>query len=336
MSYETSPISNSAHQQSQVALPSTMKEERVINPYFSFANKFAEKRKEVEARQSGQSTESPIGQLNDTTGDDRKSAPPSLGQDPVKAEDTVKLSPQMAALARREQQFRKQQQLFEQEKKQLASEKEELAQLRQMKQKLAEKDYSDLDEIVSYDDYSQYKLNKINGSDPVQDEIKKLNGKISEIEKNAQDNISKQFEAAVSERRTAVTELVDKTDQFPRIKKAKANEAVVQHILDTWEHDNEEISVEQAAKEVEEELVQRAKSWASLLEEEKKETPVDPQAVPEKKPLPQLKPELQTKNNEAPASQPLKAPLRSMSHMSDEQRWAEARRRALAKLEANQ
>ena len=240
-------------------------------------------------------------------------------------EESVKLSPQIAAIARREQKFRQQQAQFEKDRAALASEKEEIAQLRAMKEKLAAKDYSGLDGIVDYNDYSQYQVNKLNGSNPVEEEIKKLQGKISDIEKNAETNITRQFEAAVEERRIATKELVDQTAQFPRIKKAQAQEAVVQHILDTWEHDSKELSIEQAAKEVEEILVEKAKQWASLLEEDQ-----DVGATP-KKTLPPLKQGLKTLTNQV-TSGDLKRPLRSLHGLSDNERWAEARRRAEEKL----
>lgn len=245
-------------------------------------------------------------------------------------EETVKLSPQVAALARKEQRFRQQEQELKAQRESLEKEKSEIAELRAMKAKLATKDYSGLDGLVDYNEYSQYQVDKLNGADPVRDEIKKLTSKISEIEKSNQDNVSKQFEAAVSERRIAVTELVDKDPGFPRIKRAKAQEAVVQHILDTWEHDSKELSVDQAAKEVEELLVEKAKQWAALLEEEKA-APVEG----EKKQLPPLKQGLKTLTNQVTAGD-LKRPAKSLQHMSDTERWAEARRRAEEKLQKGQ
>lgn len=304
MSYEVEAISDSASP-SPSQMP-TMREERVLNPYEVKSPKIAQK----------------IGQPDISRA--------SLPEEPKAPEETVKLSPQVAALARREQKFRALQQQLEKDRAALAAEKEEIAQLRAMKEKLKAKDYSGLDGLVDYNEYSQYQVNKLNGVDPVSEEFKKLNGKISEIEKNAQENISRQFEAAVSERRNATKALIDQENsQFPRIKKAKAHEAVVQHILDTWEHDSQELSVEQAAKEVEEILVEKARQWSQLLEEEKKVDEVGDQ----KKQLPPLKPSLKTLTNQVTAGD-LKRPQKSLHHMSDSERWAEARRRAEEKLQA--
>lgn len=267
----------------------------------------------------------------------RTALPPSIGQGdkgegtaPVESgatEETVKLSPQVAALARKEQRFRQQQQEMEKERASIAAEKEEIAQLKAMKAKLAAKDYSGLDGLVDYNEYSQYQVDKLNGSDPVAEEIKRLNGKLNDLEKSTQDNVTKQFEAAVSERRTATNALIESSPEFPRIKKAKAQEAVVKHILDTWENDSQELSIEQAAKEVEQLLVEKAKQWAALLEDEKEAV-----VEGEKKQLPPLKQGLKTLTNQVTAGD-IKRPAKPLHHMSDSERWAEARRRVEEKLQ---
>lgn len=312
MSYERQAIADESAIPSQPA--PQMREERVFNPYRANSSPALG----VDPPTSPE----PIGQS-----DTQRVSP---AEDTAKTEETVKLSPQVAAIARREQRFRQQQQELEKEKAELAAQKAEIEQLRAMKQKLAAKDYSGLEGLVDYNDYSQYQLNKINGSDPVKEELTKLQTKVTEIEKKAQDNLEKQYQAAVEERRIAAKTLVDSSDQFPRIKKAQATEAVVQHILDTWEHDSKELSIDQAAKEVEEILIERAKAWAALLEDEKE---VDPPPVSEtqKKPLPSLKSGLTLTNDMT--SLETKRPVKPYQQMSDHERWAEARRRALAKLQ---
>ncbi len=303
MAYEREPIPDSV---TVNAMP-TMREERIVDPY------------------RAQVTKNPILNLPPVGQPDKPRE--SLTEEPVVTrEDSVRLSPGVAALAKREQRFRQQQQEMELQRAKLAQETTEIAQIKALKEKLAAKDYSALDGVVDYNEYSQYQVNKLNGTDPVQEELKKLTGKVSEIEKRAEENISKQFDAAVNERRIATKELVDKSESFPRIKKANAHEAVVQHILDTWEHDNEELSVDQAAKEVEEILIERAKMWAALLEDEKAA-----QVEGEKKPLPPLKQGLKTLTNQVTAGD-IKA-RRSYQGLSDSERWAEARRRAEARLQ---
>lgn len=304
MSHEVEALSNIPINAQSIT---EMREEKVLNPYQPRPTRPL-------------ATPPPVGQADMGRGTEEAAKP---------SEETVKLSPQIAALARKEQKFRQQLAELEKQKAVVAAEKSEIAELRAMRDKLAAKDYSGLEGLVDYNDYSQYQVNKLNGMDPVQEEFKKLNGKISEIEKSAQENVSKQFEAAVNERRTAAAQLIEKTDQFPKLKKAKATEAVVKHILDTWEHDSEELSVEQAAKEVEEGIIERAKQWASLLEEEKEGELLEEGKA---KLLPPMKAAVKTLTNQVTAGE-LKRPQKSYQGMNDQDRWAEARRRAEEKLQ---
>lgn len=245
------------------------------------------------------------------------------------AEETVTLSPAAAAIARKEQKVRQQEQAVKARELALEKAQLEIAEFKAMKEKLKNKDYSALEAVgVDYNEYSQYQVDKLNGADPNKEALKKLADEVSGLKKSQEDNVSKQFEAAVNERRLATKELVDSKPEFSRIKKANAHEAVVQHILDTWEHDSKEISVEQAAQEVEELLTEKAKKWAALLEEEKEAAPEG-----EKKQLPPLKQGLKTLTNQVTTGE-IKKPVKSFQHMSDSERWAEARRRAEEKLQA--
>lgn len=238
------------------------------------------------------------------------------------AEDTVKLSPQVTALARKEAKFRQQEQAFKAKEQALEAKAAKLAKIEALEAKLQAKDYSGVEELVNYDEYTQYLLSKQSSSDPTQQALKKLADKVDGIEKASKDNLSLQFEAAVKERRDAVTHLVESDPEYSTIKELKRQDSVVQHILDTWEHDEVDLPVEQAAKEVEEMLLEEAKKYASL--------PKIKPTVDEKKQLPPLK--QKTMTNQMTASD-VKAPLKSYQFMSESERYAEARRRALEKLE---
>jgi hypothetical protein len=314
MSFERQPMSEGSLSPNMAPMAPVMREDRVLNPYAL---------RNAQPAQAPLPAKQPIGQFDSNKGSEAEEEKPA-------GEETVRLSPQMAALARREQKFRQQMSQFEKERAALAAERSEIEGLRSMKEKLAAKDYSGLDGLVDYNEYSQYQLNKAQGQDPVQDEIKKLTSKIDELEKSTKDHVEKQFDAAVNERRVAAKQLIDSSPEFKSIKKAgpEATEAVVHHILETWENDNVEITVEQAAKEVEEILREKAKAWAALLEEEKIETPPEE----EKKSLPPLKPALKTLTNQVTTGE-LKRPTKPLSMMNDSDRWAEARRRAEEKLQ---
>lgn len=237
-------------------------------------------------------------------------------------EDTVKLSPQVTALARKEAKFRQQEQALKAKEQSLVEREAKLVKLAELEEKLKAKDYSSVEEIVNYDEYTQYLVDKQKNTDPTQQALKKLTEEVGEIKKSAKDSLTQQFEAAVKERRDAVTKLVESDPEYSTIKELKRQDAVVQHILDTWEHDEVDLPVEQAAKEVEEALLEEAKKYASLP---KIKPPID-----EKKPLPSMKPKTMT--NEMTTSG-VKTPLKSLQFMSESERYAEARRRAVEKLE---
>ena len=303
MSYEKVAISESASALPTIA-PITMREDRVVDPY----------------ERAARANKSPIGQSDINSG---SSAPAEPG---IPAE-SVTLSPQMAALARKEQKFRQEQQKLKADSEAIAKERAEIAELKALKAKLDAKDYSGIEGQVDYEAYTNYLIEKQSGSSPEQQALKALAEKVELVEKSQKDDVSKRFEAAVNERRKAVVSLVETNEEYSSIKEMKAQETVVQHILDTWEHDNIDLSPEQAAKEVEEILVEKANKWASLTKLKASGLQVD-----DKKSLPPLKPAIKTITNNMTAQGEIKRPVKSFHNMTDGERYAEARRRAEEKL----
>lgn len=245
------------------------------------------------------------------------------------AAESVTLSPGAAALARKEQKFRADQAQLAKDRAELEAAKVKLAKYEAMEKKLAAKDYSGVEEAgVDYNEYAKYLIEKQTASTPEQETIKKLQADVENVNKRFQDDVEKRFEAAVQDRRKAVVALAEKPE-FAAIKKAKAEDAVVQHILDTWENDNIDLDPETAAKEVKEILIEKAKAFAALLEE-----PQAPAAEGDKKIIPPLKTTVKTITNNMAATGEIKRPVKSFAGMSDSERYAEARRRAEEKLKA--
>lgn len=250
-----------------------------------------------------------------------------LSEPATQTAESVPLSPAAAALARKEQKFRKDQQRLKAETDSLATERAEIAELKALKAKLQAKDYSAVESLVSYDDYTNYLIEKGAAATPEQAEIKKLSGEVDALRTAQQKDVEVRYEAAVAQRREAVTKLTAEGADYASIRGMKAQEHVVQHILDTWETDGIELSVEQAAKEVEEVIREKAQEWAKLV-------PPAPAAEPVRaKELPPLKPSVKTLTNAMVAGDPTQI-RRSFDGMSDSQRYAEARRRALAAIQA--
>lgn len=309
MSYEKSLISESTSALPQ-SNPLIMREDREIDPYR--ASKAHSKT--MEAAESGQTTvnESEIKPVETTD----------------KPPEAVTLSPQMAVLARKEQQFRRSQQELRAKEQALEAERAEIADLKALKAKLASKDYSGIEDLVKYDDYTNYLIEKESNLSPEQQALKKLEAKLETLESSQKEDVTKRFEAAVSERRKAVTQLVETSEEFSAIKELKMQEAVVQHILDTWEHDNVDLSPEEAAKEVEQELIDRAGKWSALTKLKPKAEPL----LDEKKQLPPLKPGIKTLTNNMAATGEIKRAVKPLHLLSEAERYAEARRRAEEKL----
>jgi hypothetical protein len=311
MSYEVEPIDSSV----QSAPLSAPREDRVIQTYGGKGRLEA-----AQARVASAQGNMSEGSTEDASGS-------SSGTGDPQAE--VKLSPKAAILARREQQFRKQQQAIRAKEAELEAKLAKVARFEALESKLAAKDYSALDEMVDYGEFSQYQLSKANSSDPRSEEVKALKDKIEKIEKSSEETLALQFEAAVTERRNAVKSLVSSNEEYSSIKELGQEEAVVQHILDTWEHDSIELDPEQAAKEVEDLLLERASKWSSLSKLKKK-SPEDPA----QKPLPPMKQQgVKTLTNQITTSGPSKAQRPAFHHMSEAERYAEARRRAVERLE---
>lgn len=247
--------------------------------------------------------------------------------EPAKTAESVTLSPGMAALARKEQKFLQQQAHFKAQQKALETERAEIAELKAMKAKLAAKDFSGIEDQVPYDDYVKYLLNKQPQSEEAQ-RLSEISSRIEKIEGTQKQSLEDRMADAIETTRGAVKSVVESNAEFSSIKELKMEEAVVQHILDSWDEDNVELSPEQAAKEVEELLVERAAKFAGLPKLKAAQT----QPPAEEKKLPPLKEGTATLTNNMAATGEAKRPNRSYQGMTDSQRWAEARKRAEEKL----
>jgi hypothetical protein len=290
-----------------------MKEERVVDPYES-ARRAASAAKPTQFGQN-------------TINSEAKSS--GAADSAVTSEETVTLSPQMAALARKEQRFRQREQAVKDREVALEARNAKLAQLEAMQTKLAAKDYSGIEDLVKYDEYTNYLIEKDSNLSPEQLELKKQREEIEAIKAAALNNTTKAFEAAVEQRRQAVGQLIESKPEYAIIKKANASEAVVKHILDTWEEESKEITPEQAAQDVKKVLLEKRAEWLALGEEEI--APPEDDAT-QKKQLPPLRPQIKTLTNQMAATGEIKRQPKSLSGMSDAERYAEARRRAEEKL----
>jgi len=308
MSYTKEAVADTSNALPQSA-PQVMREPMSVDPY-ARANR---------AAQSGQ-------QNNSTDNKAEETKAPA---------ETVTLSPQVAALARKERQFRQQQQALSEKEKAIEARAAKIAKYEAMEQKLAAKDYSGLEDSVNYEEYTQYLLDKQAKADPNKAELEKIKAEVESVKRANKEQLDKQYEAAVNQRKAAIGEVYTSDPGFKSFEeKAKSafpqinlQDVVVHHLLDTFEHESIELKPADAAKEVHEALLERAKAYASLLDQ-----PQQVEQGAEKKQLPPLKQGLKTLTNNVIAGDGLKKPVKDYRNMSQDERYAEARRRAVEKL----
>lgn len=237
-------------------------------------------------------------------------------------EESVKLSPQLSALARKEQAFRQREQALAQREKDLEAKLAEAEQYGQLKTKMASKDYSEAEKLgLNYEEYVQYKLKQSEGEDPNAAKFKSIEEELKAMKKGQEEKANQEYEETVSEYRKEIASLIASNPDFSSVKELKREDAVLQLILDSWEEDGEELSVEQAAKDIEDFLIDQGKKFSNLP----KLKPVE-----EERKLPPPKPSVKTLTNQM---QPTanSQPQKSLQHLSESERYAEARRRVMAR-----
>lgn len=244
--------------------------------------------------------------------------------------ESVRLSPQITALARKEQAFRQREQALKERERALEAKLADADQYSQLKTKFASKDYSAAEELgLTYDEHLKYALDKQEGEDPGTKRFKDLEAQIQALKTGQEEKASKEYEETVAEYKKEIAQLVASSADFPLTKKAKKEDAVLQLILDSWEEDSTEMTVEQASKDVETYLKEQRKAWLALDDQ--------PQAETVETKLSPPKPGTRTITQQMQPSGTEKRPQKSFQHMSESERYAEARRRVLERqqLEGN-
>lgn len=250
---------------------------------------------------------------------------PKTGQSGITEETTtpaVTLSPQLTALARKQQKL--QQEIQAQRDKEAAFEARtsDYVPKGEFKAKLQTNAAEALADLgLDYTELTNLLLAQQQGDDPVQ----ALKAEVQQLKASQEENVSKQYEATLKQYRSEADSLVasDPKSYF-LINKGNHQDAVVQHILDTWKEDDSKIlSVAEAAKEIEEFLRDEARAKKALLEE--LEGPPAEKA-PEKT-LPPPKAPTRTLTNSVDTA-PSRAYNGQFQHLSPKERLAQAIARA--------
>lgn len=203
------------------------------------------------------------------------------------------LTPQHVALARKEKAIREQMRAVQAEREAIQAEKAEMVSLKSWKAKLAQEPLSVLTEAgVTYDQLTQSLLN----SPQANPEIEKLKQELRAEIKAAQDSIADQskaqeqakYEQVKKQILSDVTLLVDGDEAFDMIKSTQSQNAVVELIEEHFKENGVILSLEDAAKEVEEYLLNEAYKMAQYKKVQAKLNPKPIEPTPaEKSPPPQ-------------------------------------------------
>jgi len=209
---------------------------------------------------------------------------PDINEAPAEAKPQVKeqqVSPKWAALARREKALRAEAQALKAERDAMKAKESEYATKYIPKDSLAQRAKQDalglLQEFgITPDEFTQQLLN----ANPADHAIRKLEAKIQELENANKQTVSKldeqqqqAYDQAVHQIRNEAKLLIDADPSYETIKATNSTEAVVELIKETFNKDGTLLSVEEAAKEVENYLIEEAMKLTQLKKIKEKLTP---------------------------------------------------------------
>lgn len=212
----------------------------------------------------------------------------------VAPEAEKKLSPQYAALARREMELRKRDEAIKAREAALKAKDDEYATKYIPKDKLSKDPLAAIYESgMTKDQLIELILNGPQAADPVmskvQEEINSLKAAQEAQAKAQAEQQTQSYERAVAEIRKQATSLVDSNEEYATIKETDSSEAIVELITQTYKAEGTLLSVEDAAKQVEDHLLEEALKMAALTKVKARLTPAQEEATiaavdPNKKP----------------------------------------------------
>lgn len=248
-------------------------------------------------------------------------------------EESVRLSPQVSALARKEQAYRQRELALKEREKALEEKLAKADRYSQLETGFAAKDYSKAEELgLSYEEYTKYLIDRQAGEDPQGQRFKALEEEIQTLKKGNEEKATREYDETVAMYRDELSQGAE-SPEFQMVKKFKdknseTNEeftgvdVALQFILDSWEKDSKAVSVEEALKLTKDFLVSEANKFAALNEQPESE-------VEGKQALPPPKTGARTLTQHMQPAGVTKQPVKSLQHLPDDARYAEARRRVL-------
>lgn len=180
---------------------------------------------------------------------------------------------------------------------------------------------------VSYDDLTQQILNSQNPQDPrLMATISKLEAKIASLEKSSEEGRTQQkttqdqqYQAAIKQIEADVRHLVDNDPEYETVKHTASHKDVVDLIVETYKEDGVILSVEDAAMEVENHILEEAVKLSRLSKVSKRsQQAVSPSpatqtpAATVAQPKVQSAPTMKTLTNAVASTRPLTARERAL------------------------
>lgn len=216
------------------------------------------------------------------------------------------MSPKFAALARQQKALRQQQRAFEEQRRAFETDKqareaerEEALAAKAWKQRLTQDPYSVmLESGLTADQVAALMLNQPNPADQrvqlLEQEIKALKASQDKTNSKFDEVQQKQRADAINQISADVKILVDSDESFEIIKAMNAQEAVVDWITHIFDTEGKLMTNEEAAKEIEDYLVEEAFKLTKLKKVQSRLTP-PPAEVPKQQTI--QKPQMQTLSN---------------------------------------
>ena len=235
----------------------------------------------------------------------------------------VTLSPQLTVLARKQQKLQAEIQALRSKEAAFAAKEADYVPKSVLKTKMQENAEAALKDLgFSYEEITDLLLQQQNAADPVN----ALKAEIKQIKATQEQNTNKQYDATLKQYRAETDSLISANPQtYLFISGLKRQDAVVEHIVQTWKEDESKVlTVEQAAKEVEEFLREEGKFQASL--HKKLEPAIEESVALKDKKLPPPKSAVRTLTNQVEVAP--KRTFNQFQHMSMQERIQTAIARA--------
>jgi hypothetical protein len=183
----------------------------------------------------------------------------------VPKEELVTLSPKVSALARKEQAQRQREKELATKERSFADKMSDAEKYRKLTEKIKNKDYSAIDELgVPYEEIVKHELNKEASKNPEQERVRKVEEELAALKKQREEDAVKEYQANQALWKQEIVKAVTNSEEFSTIRELSAEDIVLQHINDSFEEDDVELTVEQACKDIEQALFERAEKFASV------------------------------------------------------------------------